>query len=287
MLTSGILIQFEVTLFMEYYALHIFTDLPVERDLLTGVLENEGFSGFEEQDDRLIAYIPVSELRKLDLEEMLTRQKVTFEMQRIPETNWNALWEGSFSPVKIGDFCAIRASFHPSVTGVAHELIITPRMTFGTGHHSTTASMIRLMEDMDIRGKAVLDFGTGTGILAILATKMGAHTVVGVDNDPEAVKNAGENAIENNTGSISFVCAEEPNPDWGIFDRILINIQLHVILSVLPAVTQMLSPKGMLLVSGVLEENYPALAEALEKASFYPVKFLAEKNWVGAKWQKT
>lgn len=271
---------------MNYTALHIDTTAPEQRDLLIGRLSEKGFSGFEEKENELVAFITEEEFsQQQDCLDWLHQQQLTYHTEIIPDANWNAIWEKSFSPVQIGEFCSIRASFHQAIPGVVHDLIITPRMTFGTGHHSTTASMIRLMKELDLRQKRVLDFGTGTGILAILASKMGADEVLAIDNDWNAVSNARENALENNAEDVKFVFGDEPDTIPGNFDCILVNIQLHVILANLEAITDRLNSGGYLLLSGVLKSDYPALLKTVQK-NFQLIKLLEENGWIAGVWAK-
>lgn len=266
---------------MDFFAVHILLQDPVQIDLLTGQLTSLGFTGFEQRDDRLIACIPAADFPdQNELVALLSAQKLVFEMQAVPSTNWNAAWEQSFSPVRINDFCGIRASFHQPLEHVKHEIIITPRMTFGTGHHATTASMIRLMEGLDLAGTSVLDFGTGTGVLAILAARMGAAKVLGLDNDPAAVENAWQNARENGIGEqLSFACADRPDPRYGTFDCILVNIQLHVILQFWRELQVLLPPGGLLLVSGILEKDVRYLKDAAAKYAMIQENRLTETGW--------
>ena len=129
---------------------------------------------------------------------VLSHFKFIFKETLIPEANWNQVWESNFDPVIVDDFVAIRADFHEPVKGVSLEIIITPKMSFGTGHHATTYMMIEQMRELDFTGKSVFDFGTGTGVLAILAEKLGANKVIAVDNDEWSIENAEENFEKNN-----------------------------------------------------------------------------------------
>lgn len=267
--------------------MHIYTAVPEQRDRLIGVLSEEGFSGFEEKETELVAFIPEEEFpARAGTLDRLSRDQVPFSVELIPAVNWNALWENSFSPVKVGRFCAVRAAFHPPVNDVKYDIIITPRMTFGTGHHATTASMIRLMEPLDLTGKSVFDFGTGTGILAILAAKMGAGKVVAMDRDAAAVENAKANALENRAEGITFVYGDEPDPACGPFDCILVNIQLQVILSALGVLTGMLLKGGALLLSGVLEAHKAQLSGGLTSLPYEGAELLEKEGWLAGRWAK-
>ncbi len=159
---------------MSYYAITI--PAPQElRDVLVALLSDMGYEGFEERPDALVAFIPEADFEENNLQGLVGSHGLDYTKEKIGQANWNAIWESSFEPVLVEDFCGIRAGFHaPLGDAVAHEIIITPKMSFGTGHHATTYSMVKLMRDVDFKGKRVFDFGSGTGILAILADKLGA-----------------------------------------------------------------------------------------------------------------
>jgi ribosomal protein L11 methyltransferase len=283
---------------MDYIAVHLFVSDPVVSDLLTGLLEKCGFTGFEQQEDRLVAYIPAEDFTgEQSVRSLLASHQVDFRVEAVMDRNWNAEWEASFAPVIVGDFCGIRAAFHAPLREVTHEIIITPRMTFGTGHHPTTASMVKLMSGLDLAGKSVLDFGTGTGILAILAVRMGAARVTGLDVDPAAVQNARENALENalrpgaeaagSAPSLSFFCADSPSAAPGPFDCIMANIHLKVITDCLEALLQSLRPGGLLLAAGILEKDMAAMQAAAEEAGLMPKMKMTAQGWASFLWQKT
>lgn len=272
---------------MNYKALHIFTKVPEKRDFWVGWLSTKGFSGFEETNEEIVAFIDEETFSMQDgLIDRLSEQQLHFSIETIADANWNAIWENSFSPVHIGQFCAIRAAFHEPVSNTEHEIVITPRMAFGTGHHSTTASMIRLIETLDLKGKTLLDFGTGTGILAILASKMGASEVWAVDNDPNATDSACQNALENQVKHIKFACADKPAITWGPFDTILVNIHLQIILSHLTALLTVLNPGGNMLWSGILKNDYPVLEKALAEKGCLKERLLEENGWLAGWWRK-
>ncbi|HVI44883.1 MAG TPA: 50S ribosomal protein L11 methyltransferase [Chitinophaga sp.] len=139
-----------------------------QTDLLIAQLSDAGYEGFEEQPDRLIAYIAETDFDEAVLLQVLRPDQITYTKETIVPVNWNAVWESNFQPVQVDDFCGIRAAFHPPFDPKpAYEIVITPKMAFGTGHHATTSSMIKLMQGVDFKGRHVFDFGTGTGILAI------------------------------------------------------------------------------------------------------------------------
>lgn len=255
---------------------------PVVTDRLVGRLSLMGFTGFEEQTDRLTACIPASGF-SAEVSGLLGELDIPYAIKTVPWKNWNEDWERSFSPVRVDDFCGVRASFHAPLQEVTHEIIITPRMTFGTGHHATTASMIRLMAQWPVEGKSVFDFGTGTGILAILAAKMGARAILATDNDPMALTNARENAVGNGVSSnIQFTESDRALPGQGMYDCILVNIQLGIILENLPVLTGLLVPGGRMLVSGLLAADEQELNRAAELLGLHAGVHLVDQGWVAA-----
>src|ERR1043165_6022106 len=148
-----------------------------DREILLAQLSDIGCDAFEEVEQELRAYVREDLYEANKVREIAARMGYSFEEQIVKPQNWNALWEEAFEPVVVPGFCTVRASFHPAATDTTYEVIITPKMSFGTGHHATTKLMIAAMRDIDFRGKLVLDFGTGTGILAVLASKLGAKDV--------------------------------------------------------------------------------------------------------------
>jgi ribosomal protein L11 methyltransferase len=131
-------------------------------DILVAELSQIGFVGFEEGENDLKAFIPASDMNDAALKELAEKNNISYHQTIIEETNWNDVWESNFQPVNVDDFVSIRADFHQPITGVEHEIVITPKMSFGTGHHATTLMMIQLMREIDFAGKTVFDFGTGT-----------------------------------------------------------------------------------------------------------------------------
>jgi len=251
-------------------------------DLLIALLNEIGFEGFEEGNNTLKAFIPKADFNESVLDESIRPFELSFSQTIVEETNWNKVWESNFEPVIIDDFVAIRADFHESVRGVTYEIIITPKMSFGTGHHATTYMMMQQMRELDFKGKSVFDFGTGTGVLAILAEKLGAKKVIAVDNDEWSIANANENIKKNNCTAIHLQKAEsaEINEE---FDIILANINKNVILDNLEFFRRQLSPGALILLSGLLTADEQ---EILDKCNKIGLKFdvKAERyNWLFVK----
>lgn len=187
---------------------------------------------------------------------------LSYQTQLLERQNWNKEWESHYDPIEVEKDIYIRAHFHPEVAGYKHEIIITPKMSFGTGHHATTWQMLALQLTIDHEGKKVYDLGTGTGILAIMAHKLGAASILATDIDDWSIDNSKENAALNGVQSIRFLQGtlaqlqlEEPA------DIILANINLHVLLEELPDYARLLNPGGHLLLSGFYVEDIPKLLE--------------------------
>ena len=164
-----------------------------QSEILIAQLSEIGFEGFEENENKLKHLFLKRILMKVFLQIYCSSLQLAFIKTIIEETNWNEVWESNFDPVIVDDFVAIRADFHEPIKDVQFEIIITPKMSFGTGHHATTYMMMQQMREIDFTGKTVFDFGTGTGVLAILAEKLGAENVLAIDNDEWSIENAAEN----------------------------------------------------------------------------------------------
>jgi ribosomal protein L11 methyltransferase len=196
-----------------------------------------------------------------ELDIIFKQYNLTYSKSIVKEENWNAIWESNFEPVRIDDFVGIRAHFHPHFEPeVEYEINITPKMSFGTGHHGTTYTVIQMMSEMDFVGKTVYDFGTGTGILAILAQKLGAVKVLAVDNDDWCIENALENTHNNSSKSIIIKKVESAiQTDHSIqtdhFDIILANVNRHIIEANMLELTHAGKAGGQLVLSGLLIED--------------------------------
>jgi ribosomal protein L11 methyltransferase len=230
--------------------------------------------GFEQTDTHLLAYFEKDNFKSYEVNNLV--KEFTFNITSIPEQNWNAVWESNFEPVVVDDFCAIRADFHQPIKNVQHEIIITPKMSFGTGHHATTYMMIEQMSNIDFTKKRVFDFGTGTGILAILAQKLGAASITAIDNDEWSIENAKENFQKNDAHSITLYRSSAMPKDS--FDIILANINRNVLNEYASALVSILSPKGVLLVSGILKEDERVIVAAFN--ILQPIKVQQNKNWI-------
>jgi len=269
-----------------YIQISVQTRDTEESDRLIARLAEAGYEGFEEEPKKLHAFIPESLYDPVKLEIVIdqtidpaTKHDPPFRVITIEPRNWNAEWEKDFEPVIIGDYCAIRAGFHPAIPGVTYDLVITPKMSFGTGHHATTHMMVEITPEINFTAKRVLDFGTGTGILAILASKAGAGSVLAIDNDDWSIENALENAALNQAGHIDIRKADSLK-ETGVFDIILGNINLQVILEIIPVLRQHLTPDGVFIGSGVLESDEEKIRQAAGLSGLQMEKRKIRDNWI-------
>jgi ribosomal protein L11 methyltransferase len=245
-----------------------------QQEILISELSELEAIGFEQTDTHLLAYFEKDNFKSYEVNNLV--KEFTFNITSIPEQNWNAVWESNFEPVVVDDFCAIRADFHQPIKNVQHEIIITPKMSFGTGHHATTYMMIEQMSNINFTKKRVFDFGTGTGILAILAQKLGAASITAIDNDEWSIENAKENFQKNDVHSITLYRSSAMPKDS--FDIILANINRNVLNEYASALVSILSPKGVLLVSGILKEDVSVIVAAFN--ILQPIKVQQNKNWI-------
>jgi len=249
-------------------------------DMLMALLSDAGYDGFEEMDNALFAYIQETAFSAEMLTEIAGAQGIDYETEIIAPQNWNALWESNFLPVIVADFCTIRAHFHDIKVATKYDIMITPKMSFGTGHHATTQLMIMFMKDMGLSGKQVLDFGTGTGVLAILAEMLGAKMVQAIDNDKWSVENATENCMRNHCKHI--VVQEGSLEDIGNvkFDIILANINRHILLQYMTELQTTLTPGGTILMSGLLVEDKEIVLNAAADVGLRYMKMSELNGWI-------
>lgn len=274
---------------MDYYRFDIQVSTE-QSDVLIALLSNQGFEAFQELEDGIQAYLPIDG-QEAEAEEFLQelQQQFSFSYQKElqQEQNWNEVWESNFHPIQIGNFCGVRATFHPPMPDVEYEIIIQPKMSFGTGHHATTYMMIQHMQDLPMTGKKVWDYGSGTGILAILAAKMGARHIDANDIDEWAYENARENVAMNGTPHITVIhgALEAMLPQ--LYDIILANITLNVISPSLPTLYEWLNPGGYLVVSGFLTTDIPKLEAEAKQLGFQTESQLENGEWACVKFVKS
>ncbi len=275
---------------MNYYEL-LFTTIPTEdyqQDLLINALGEIGFDTFEEVDFGFKAYIPTGEFDQLKLDDVLALYQEMFsfsyEIALIPQKNWNEVWESNFEPLEIGGKIYVRATFHQSKPGFPFEIVIDPKMAFGTGHHQTTAMMLELMLESDFTSKDVLDMGCGTGILAIMASKLGAQTITAIDYDPVCYESTIENSKLNHIDNITALCGSREAIPSEQFDIILANINRNILIDQLPRYSEALKTGGEMYLSGFYKG--PDLDIITGEAGKYGLKYTIhkeDKDWGAVK----
>ena len=255
------------------------------RDLLIANLPEMGFHGMEETEVGLIAYADVNEFNHAEFEQLCIEHTLVFSQQIVKQQNWNALWESNFDPVFIPGQVHVRAHFHPQVEGFTHEILITPKMSFGTGHHATTRMMMTAMLDIDFTHHYILDFGTGTGILSILAEKLGAVSIQAIDNDTWSIENVAEN-LKMNDASRCSVFLGETLDELGNADIILANINKSVLIQHAVSIYNHLNTPGKLLISGLLQVDYDDICGVFTPLFGVPIKRLDDTGWIALLFEK-
>ena len=224
---------------------------------------------------------------KKAMQEVLNQFDLAFQVETVKGQNWNAVWEASFQPIYVHDYAQIRASFHPSKSNFKHDLLIDPQMSFGTGHHATTYMMVEQMEGLDLLNKSVMDYGCGTGILAILAAKEGAKPIVAFDIEQNAYENSVSNAKINAVEHISlFQGVLSDIPQESAFDIILANINRNVILDSLGQLSELINKGGLLLVSGILIKDFDTIVSQAKIFEFNLVKRVEKDGWLCLQFNK-
>jgi ribosomal protein L11 methyltransferase len=252
---------------------------PEQKEILIAQLADAGFEGFEETEQGLDAFIAKKDFDKALVNEITSKYNLQYSSSVIAATNWNAIWESNFEPVVVDDYVTVRAGFHPQANDTKFEIIITPKMSFGTGHHATTFMMMQMMREIDFTGKSVVDFGTGTGVLAILAEKEGAESITAIDNDDWSIENAAENFTMNHCRKIKLEKASEVAAH-NKFDIILANINKNVILDNFSALCRQLKNKGLILFSGLLESDRDDIISTANEHKLILFKELTKNNWI-------
>ena len=270
---------------MNYIEIVIPNAVGARAEEIVALLADEPYEGFEEKDNGLHAYISDVNFNEAVLKGVLQNYGLDYAITQIPKTNWNKSWEEHFDPVMIEGFCTVRADFHDIKVDTPYEIIITPKMSFGTGHHATTKLMMLQMKEMDFQGKTVYDFGTGTGILAILASKLGAATIAGVDHEEWAVENARENFARNSADHVRVELGSIEKLPQSPCDMMLANINRHVLLEYMGQIRSRLKNSGMVLMSGILLEDRSIIESAATSEGLQLVQARSSGDWLSLRFQ--
>lgn len=260
------------------------------REILIAELSNIGFDSFLESEEGIEAYILHEGFDRVVFEDLIARYTIVGQIKVqesvLPKISWNEEWEKNYDPIPVDDLVYVRASFHPPVAGFRHEIVINPKMSFGTGHHATTFQMLRHQGQIDHYGKRVLDVGSGTGILAIMASILGASSVEAFDIDDWCVDNGNENFALNKANiQMGLGTIREVNPQ-GQFDIILANINKNVLLDELPIYAGLLIGGGYLLLSGFYREDIVDLEACTDTLGLKLIDQGSKDNWAALILQK-
>ena len=266
---------------MKQYVECVIDNLTSDREIVLARLSELTVDSIWEDEDIKI-YIDTDRSDELlgQLTGLADELSFTFHCHLLENRNWNAIWESDFNAVEVDQFVRIRALFHEVKEGFDHELVIHPKMAFGTGHHATTWMMVKQMSAINFEDKKVWDFGTGTGVLAILATKLGASEVEANDIEAIAIENAIENQALNHAPNISFKVGGLEETSKGPFDVILANINRNVLVASMPEIYRRMDRRGTLVLSGILNDDKSMMLASLEAQGFADVTTYQKGEWL-------
>lgn len=264
------------------------------KDIFTSMMADAGCDSFMdgEGEDDLLCYIPEKDYDASAINEIVEGHgfpevKVACSVQEMPDKDWNAEWEANYTPVMIADRCYVRAPFHPVRPDAEYEIIIEPKMSFGTAKHATTYQMAEYVLETDVQGKALLDMGAGTGVLAILAHIRGASPVTAIDNDEWAYRNGLENVQHNHCPEVKVLLGDATILGDDKYDIILANINRNILLNDIPTYVGCLNEHGLLFMSGFYDgKDLEAIKECCQKNGMQYVSHKVKDQWVAAKFCK-
>ncbi len=261
----------------------------IQHDMLTTMLADIGFDSFMDDEHSLKAYCSAGCCDELAVDNLLLAPAFTdirlLNVEEMPDKDWNELWEASYQPVVVNERCRVRAPFHKPDSSFEFDLVIEPKMSFGTANHETTSQIIQLMLDMDFQGKEVLDMGSGTAVLAILAKKLGAARTVAIDNDEWAYRNAFTNAELNGISDIEIILGDALSIK-GSFDVVLANINRNILLRDMHYYADAMNNDAHIFFSGFFAEDLQSIREEAERIGLRFCRHLIRNNWVAAEFVK-
>lgn len=269
---------------MAWLESYIYPVNSAQIDVLSALLFDIGAEGIEEhgkgikvyyQDDNLSANKVESTVRK-----MSSLKEATIENQTLPDTNWNHEWEKAYDAVIIEDKIKVRASFHEPDDSMQYDILIDPKMSFGTAHHATTYMMMQAMLELDFNQKDVLDFGCGTAVLAILAEKMGAKKILAIDIDEWAYENGKENTEKNQCKNIEILIGDAEKLPQKKYDIVLANVNRNAILESAEILRSQLKDSAYLLLSGLLHKDEEVISEKFEALKLEKIKTFKRDQWI-------
>ncbi len=256
-------------------------------EILTAELGEVGFESFLENDEGVLAYIPKRDWHEGILKSIPILKNdlfdIEYSLKEIPQQNWNANWERNFNPIQIDRRCVVRAPFHEK-PDVAYDIVIEPKMSFGTGHHETTHMMLQFILEHRFEDRSVLDMGSGTGVLAILAAMRGAAHIDAIDIDNWCYLNAQENVERNNCPQINVHEGDSDLLGPRKYDVILANINRNILLADIPKYSQNLTENGILFVSGFYRDDLAYISEKCSENGMRVEKSIERNQWVAVKY---
>lgn len=261
----------------------------IQHDMLTTMLAEIGFDSFMDEDYALKAYCSTDSRDDMVVENLLLDPAFTdlrlLKVEEMPDKDWNELWEASYQPVVVNERCRVRAPFHEPDPSFEFDLVIEPKMSFGTANHETTAQIIQLMLETDFQGKEVLDMGSGTAVLAILAKKLGAGHTVAIDNDEWAYRNAFTNVDLNGVSDIDIILGDALSIQ-GQYDVVLANINRNILLRDMHYYVEAMKPGAHIFFSGFYTEDLESIKVEAERLGLHYERHLTRNNWVAAEFVK-
>jgi ribosomal protein L11 methyltransferase len=273
------------------YIEYNFTVTPKEpaTEILIAELGAVGFESFVENKNGVTAYIQKEDWNSTILDTIFVLYSDEFSIEynqnEVEQTNWNAEWEKNFTPIQVDELVSIRAPFHEN-PNLKYDIVIEPKMSFGTGHHETTHMMVQHLLQLDLENKKTLDMGCGTGILAIFAEMKGAKPIDAIDIDNWCYENSTENVTRNNCHNISVYEGDSSLLVNKKYDVIIANINRNILLMDMKIYTNCLNEKGVLLLSGFYEEDIPIIDAEVSKYNLKLETFIQRNNWVALKYDK-
>lgn len=267
------------------------SDEEYVKDLLSSELGDLGFESFSSDDEGLVGYVQAplfdESILKNALADFSFDTNVRYEAKDAEDKDWNEEWEKNyFQPIVIGDECVVHGSFHKDVPSAKYDIVINPKMAFGTGYHATTTLMMKALLRLGVTGKRLLDMGCGTAILAILAAKKGAKEVVGIDIDEWAYENAKENIVMNGTPDIELRLGGAEALKTETYDVILANINRNILLQDIRHYVERMRSGSLLFLSGFYESDIPVIEEETAKYGLRKLSYEMQNDWVAVQFEK-
>lgn len=259
-------------------------------EIIIAELAELGFDSFVETDDGVQAYVPEPDFQDAAVKQLLEsyadRTSISYSIKGIAQQNWNAEWEKHFEPIEVLDKVYVRAAFHAPNPDFEYNIVITPKMSFGTGHHETTSMVMELQLGIDHQDKTVLDVGTGTGILSILAAKLGASGIKAFDIDEWSVENTEENQQLNNVPNMSVRLGTIQDEPAAIYDIVLANINRNILLDEIPVYATFMQSGGYLVVSGFYKNDEPDIQTVAQQNGLEKVDSKSKNQWAAVVFKK-